>query len=735
MIKNFKPRLYQQTIFATAVEKNTLVVLPTGMGKTNIFLMLAAQRLKQYPDSKILLLGPTKPLIDQYYSVFKKNFEINEKDMAIFSGKVKPDDREKLWVESKIVFSTPQAMENDIICSRVNLENVSLIGFDEAHKAVGDYAYVWVAKQYHKLSKFPKIIGMTASPGSDLEKIKEVCKNLRIESIEVRTNKDPDVRQYVKPIEIKWVDVELPKEFLNIKKYLDDCIQSKLLRVAKKGFISKKKIKRLPKRELLGLQASLQAKISQGERDYEVMKSISLVAEAMKVQHASILLETQGISPLLDYMNQIKSQSRKTKVKAVINLMRDLNFRSAMIKAESLFEKGIEHPKLSKLREILDKKLKNNQNIKLIIFTQYRDSAVKIKEEVDTVNGVKSHLFTGQQKKRNTGMSQKKQKQVLEDFKAREYNILIATQIAEEGLDIPKVDSVIFYEPIPSAIRFIQRKGRTGRQEEGEVIVLTTKKTRDEAYKWAAIHKERRMYRVLNKLKKDLQFEVPKKSLKDYIPKQENITVYVDHREKGSGTIKQLIEWNIKIQLESLDVADYVLSKDVCVELKTVEDFVNSIIDGRLLAQLRSMKKSYKKPIVLVEGNQDIYSVRRVHPNAILGLLSTIIVDYSIPIVYTKNPKETAAFLRIVAKREQVERSKDVYRHGEKKPLTQKELQEFIVSSLPGVGATLSKPLLNHFKSIKNIANASIDELKKVNQIGKKKAKAIKDIIDAEYGK
>src|SRR3989344_2120845 len=118
MIKNFEPRLYQQTILATAAEKNTLVVLPTGMGKTNIFLMLVAQRLKHYPSSKVLFIGPTKPLIDQYMAVFRQHFDINENEMAVFTGQVSPEKRGDLWKKSKIIFSTPQGLENDIISGR-----------------------------------------------------------------------------------------------------------------------------------------------------------------------------------------------------------------------------------------------------------------------------------------------------------------------------------------------------------------------------------------------------------------------------------------------------------------------------------------------------------------------------------------------------------------------------------------------------------------------------------------
>ena len=95
MLKDFKPRLYQETILASAIEKNTLVVLPTGLGKTHIFLMLAIHRLKHFPNDKILFLGPTRPLITQYRNLFLKHTEIDEDDMAIFTGLVKPVKREE----------------------------------------------------------------------------------------------------------------------------------------------------------------------------------------------------------------------------------------------------------------------------------------------------------------------------------------------------------------------------------------------------------------------------------------------------------------------------------------------------------------------------------------------------------------------------------------------------------------------------------------------------------------
>ncbi len=726
MIKGFTPRLYQETILDTCTKKNTLVVLPTGLGKTNIFLMLAANRLKNYPNSKILLLGPTRPLIDQYYETFKKYFVIKEKDMAIFTGFVKPQKRAELWKKAKIIFSTPQGLENDIIAERIKLEEVSLLGFDEAHRAVGDYAYVFVAKQYHKKSKMERIIGLTASPGSDLDKITDICKNLFIEDIEVRTEEDPDVKEYIQELDIKWIKVDLPDTFKQIKKFLEACVKDKLSQVKKYGYLSYSGIS---KKDLISLQAGLHGKIARGEKDFAILKSISLIAEALKVQHALELLESQGIAPLIKYLEDLQKQAETTKVKAVKNLVKDLNFRSAYIKTKKLEEQGIEHPKLGKLKELLSK---IDKKTKIIVFNQYRDSAVKIAEEINKSDNVSAKIFFGQAKKKDTGLSQKEQKAVLDDFREGKFNVLVATSVAEEGLDIPKVDEVIFYEPIPSAIRHIQRRGRTGRLEKGKVVVLVTQETRDVGYRWSAHHKEKRMYRILEKLK--TKFAMPEQkevSLKKFIKDEENVRIYADYREKGSGVIKELIDLGIKINLEKLEVGDYILSSDVAVEYKTVADFVDSLIDGRLLSQIRELKK-YEKPLLIVEGDEDIYSQRKVHPNAIRGMLASIVVDFNVPILYTKHFKDTAALLAVIAKREQLKQLKEVTLHTQK-PLTLKEQQEYVVSSLPGVGATLSKPLLKKFKTVKKVINASEEKLKKIDLIGEKKAKRIKEVLESDY--
>src|SRR3989338_7411113 len=541
MIKNFEPRLYQQTILATAAEKNTLVVLPTGMGKTNIFLMLVAQRLGQYPNSKILFIGPTRPLIEQYMNVFKANFEIEENKMAIFTGMVSPQKREALWKNSQIIFSTPQGLENDIISKRINLEEVCLLGVDEAHRAVGDYSYVFVAKQFMKLSRFPRIIALTASPGSDMEKIQEVCRNLFIEDVEVRTDDDPDVKPYIQEMQVDWVKVELPKVFTDIQRFLLVFLKERFEKLKKWGILKRTELKYVTKSDLLQLQAELRGRIAAGEKDFVVWNAISMLAETMKIYHALELLETQGISALQKYFDKLISESRISKTKAIGSIMADTNFKTAMIKARILHEEGVEHPKLIELQNLVDGEVQKNPNMKIMIFNQYRDNALDVIEKLNKIKNVRANIFVGQQKKGETGLSQKEQKKMLDDFRNGLFNVLVATSIGEEGLDIPKVDLVVFYEPIPSAIRSIQRRGRTGRQEKGRVIILMAKGTRDEAYRWVAHHNEKKMYRNLANIRKKL-------NLGNYEKKDMPITrfadaknkIFADYREKGSGVIKEL---------------------------------------------------------------------------------------------------------------------------------------------------------------------------------------------------
>jgi Fanconi anemia group M protein len=755
--QEFKPRLYQETIFNTAAKSNTLVVLPTGLGKTAIAAMLIAYRLGNYPGSKALFLAPTKPLAQQHQKTLRKLLS-GELRVSLFTGSVTPEKRRGMWAESDVVVSTPQGLENDVIGRKMRFEDVSLLVFDEAHRAVGDYAYVYLAKKYSEHSKHTRILALTASPGSDADKILEVCANLRIEDVEYRGSDAPDVSPYVQDMDVSYLKVELPEEMKKIKAFLEKSYASKLEEASGYGYV-RGGPDSFTKTSLLAAISGLHGNIAKGDKSFELLKTVSLLAEAMKVQHAVELVETQGIFPLTEYFSQLERQALTTSTKSVKNLVKDINFRSAMILARGAQAKGLNHPKFDVLKQVVSGELAENPSAKIMVFTQFRDSAVKIREVLSR-EGVSCELFFGQAKKKNEGLSQRQQKEMLEAFEREVFSCLIATSVGEEGLDIPEVDLVVFYEPIPSAIRTVQRRGRTGRQKEGKVITLVTKNTRDEGYRWVAHHKEKRMYRVLETIRARLKGEenvspgrgAGQKKLgeQDYggefsgggeaeaagggreaAPKGRNTKIIVDYREKGSPVMRELLDMNVDLELANLNIGDYHISEHVVVEYKLVKDFVDSIIDGRLLGQAKELKQHYQ-PIIILEGEEDIYSQRKIHPNAVRGAIAALTIGFRIPVIRTRNPRDTAAMIKVIAEREQKHDDRDFQMHAVK-PLGDREIQEYIISSFPGVGSKLAPHLLGRFGSVKGVVNADVAELKKVELIGEKKAKRIKEIVEKDY--
>jgi len=721
-LRDFKPRLYQENIAYTSVTKNTLVVLPTGLGKTAIAMMLAVNRLNNFRSLKILFLAPSKPLVSQHLNTFKKHLDAK---LELVTGEVKPELRENIYKENDIIFSTPQTVANDITNKKIDLKCFSLLVLDEVHKCVGNYDYVLIAKEFINKSEYPRILGLTASPGSDKAKIDEIRKNAFIEEIEIRNQDDIDVKPYVQDVNINWIKIDLPIKFLEVQTFLNSSLSQRLKQLKGLGFIGSSQTS-VGKGQLLDLQSRIHGKLAQGQKDVRLWNGISLAAQCIKINHAIELLESQGVSSLYKYISSIFEGSEDTKIKAVKELVKDINFKSAYIKCKGLYEESIEHPKLDELKKIVSNEIKDDE--KIIIFTQYRESAKIIRREL-TKDNIKCEVFIGQQKKEGEGMSQKEQIKLIEDFKKNKFNVLISTNVGEEGLDIPEVDLVIFYEPIPSGIRYIQRKGRTGRQSKGKIIILIAKNTKDEAYQWTAFNKEKKMHSILKKINDKIILE--KQPTLNSFKNTDKLKIIVDHRERG--IVNELKELDIDVETKDLKAGDFVLSDKVGVELKTKEDFITSIIDGRLLNQLKLLRENFEIPLLIIQGEEDIYSLRNVYPNAIRGMIATITVSYNVPIIYSQNVKDTAAILKIIAKREQDPDLKSIYLRNERKPLTLKEQQGYIIQSLPGVGPNLSKLLLENFKSVKNIFNADIEKLKEVNKIGKKKADNIRKVIDQEY--
>lgn len=868
-------RQYQVNIAKACVQTSTLVVLPTGLGKTVIALMVIADAL-QRTGKKVIFLAPTKPLTEQHFEFLKKFLLVP--NIAMFTGEVSPATRKKLFEENIVIVSTPQVIQNDLISNKFNLRDVGLIIFDEAHRAAGDYAYTFIGRRYNSEATRPHALGITASPGNNKAAIVEVCQNLGMGAVEIRSEFDPDVMSYVHDIRIDWVPVAISSKMHHLLSFYSGMLRERLNELRRYGLVPRKS--QISTKELIAVQGLINARMrTEGKKASPLYHAMTVQAQAMKLNHAMELLETQGINSLKAYLDRLEAEAMgKGASKAAKDLVLEHRYREARRILES---GGEEHPKLPYVVKIVSEELRRNPSSKIIVFTHFRDTAalVTLALSRETGGNIKPIRFVGQATHgEDKGMTQKQQTEMLDTFRSGENNVLIATSVAEEGLDIPHTDMVVFFEPVPSEIRTIQRRGRTGRHSVGRVIILITKGTRDEAYYWTARNKEKRMREELRLLKEelakhyrvdgsvniagDLRTAIPLPGSDDLMPApptnanttlqpstsengevldgetqpslmfdeaepiddepvpgaptpahdapaedqadapkdvpaeepaqtpavhavldpikttkrqepppqttapvnplaailqersapvqkgqsrlldferepeqerkdDEKPMVIVDTREFNSRVVVELSNLGIIVESAQLEVGDYVVSDRCAIERKDVEDFLASLIDKRLFAQAKRLVSVYPRPLMILEG-EDLFLRRRISPEAIMGALSSLTVNFKLPIITTRDPRETALFIAVLAKKEQQE-GNPVGKRGQKGHMAVKDKQEFLVEGLPGISQTLAVRLLAHFGTVERIVAATEEELTEVKGVGKQTAKDIKTILQSRY--
>ncbi len=740
---SIESREYQKNIAKTAVKTSTLVVLPTGLGKTIVALLVLVEELKK-KNNKLLFLSPTKPLVNQH-AQFLKDFLMIDNSIVVFTGEVSPGKRKEMWDNNRIIVSTPQVIENDLISKRIDLKNISLIVYDEVHRAVGNYAYVYISEMYKKQRDDRLSLGMTASPGNDISKILEVCKNLEISNIEIRTKYDADVKPYVHELKLIWKEVDLPKEFSYIIQLLRKALSDRLKFLKEIEVIESSSLSLINRKKLLDIQKKIQEELrSTPTPPKKLFGAASAQNAALKLYHAIELLQTQGVNAFRNYFQRLGNEAlSKSGSKASRDILKDANVLETLAYIKSL---EIEHPKIPEIIRIVKEQFNIKKDSKIIIFTHYRDTSLYVLEKLKQFNTVRPVRFVGQAgKEEDKGLTQKEQIEIIKKFKDDVFNVLIATSVAEEGLDIPSTDLVVFYEPVPSEIRTIQRRGRTARKMPGKVIILITKGTPDVGYYWSSRRKEKLMRSELEVLRSSLskkfedaasfynKMETKNNQKKlDEFSTTNNFKIIVDNREYRSNVIRFLSGKKIEIESQQLDVGDYILSSRIGVERKKVDDFLSSLIEGKLFLQMRKLRDAYSRPVLILEGD-GLLTKRNISHNAIFGSLVSIIVDFGIPIITTKSPHETADLLYIMANREQRESNKEVAIRGDKWSMSIPEHQQYIIEGLPNVSAILAKRLLQNFGSVKDIVNASEEELCSIQGIGKNIAAEIVKILNSEY--
>lgn len=779
-------RDYQVDLSERALQSSSLVALPTGTGKTIVSLLVTAERLLE-TKGMTLFLAPTKPLAEQQYEFYSQALDIAEEEMVLLTSDThRPVDRVEVWEEERsVVFATPQIVENDIISDRVNLDAITYITFDECHRATGDYAYTFIAEKYWMDASNPLVTGLSASPGSDKDSILQICRNLGLTNVEVLTEDDDSLKEYIHTVDTDVVKIDMDDEILEMRSLLQDYFKTILKEVKDAGYINTAS-KTTSNKKLRQAQGRISSAIDKGKSD--AYKCMSLIAEAMKLQQAIKVLDTQGVGSFTSYMDGVMEEANSSDgSKASARLASNPKVREAVDLAESY---DSVHPKKSMLRALAIDSLTSGGQV--LLFTEYRDTAEDLTDFFNSHDNISAHKFVGQSNKANSsGMTQKEQKQVVEEFRDGTYDILIATSIAEEGLDIPEVDLVVFYEPVASPLRKIQRAGRTGRQMAGEVKILVGKGTMDEGMYYASKNKEDSMetdMRNLAEMADEINAElaenqeylqehgetIPEEdesggetddgetedmtTLADFEDETESeesteeeevvetvevesdddtLETVFDSRELSSNVAKKLSkDSEVSIREETLEVGDYIVSDRCAIERKEIDDFLDTLTGGdrSLFEQIGDMVSAYPKSILLIEGNvEELYASRNIHPNAIRGALSSVVLDYGVSVIHTSDEHHTAQMIKQFASREQEDSETVVDPHGSKQTATLMEQQEYIVSSFKFIGPITAQKLLEHFGTILDIITADQEALQDVENVGPEKAKKMYETVRAEY--
>jgi ERCC4-related helicase len=491
-------RLYQARIAEAAVEHNTLVVLPTGLGKTAIALRVIAESLLRAPTRSVLFLAPTRPLVVQHArSVAETLFA---PPPLVLTGAIAPERRAELLHPPQVVVATPQVIANDLAAGSFPLSSFGLLVIDEAHRAVGDYPYVAIGRA-NRDGPNARVLAMTASPGGSLARIREVWNHLGIERFEYRTDRSPDVLPYIHGIGVETVEVAVPPEVRDLAIRLRAAAQRPVEVLRQLGQVPPGEVGR---RVLVELGARLHRAVAEtrahGTPAPELWRAVTAHSVAMKALHALELIETQGVDSLRDFLARQTPGEGRRMTPAQRAFLSDPDVVEVRRRLEGV---TLEHPKIATAVSIVARELRDRPEARVIVFGQYRETVDHLVAELERLAdpAVRPARFVGQASRgEDAGLSQRAQVELLDAFRAGRVNCLVATSVAEEGLDVPSTDLVVFYEPVPDVIRTIQRRGRTGRARTGRVVVLVAAGTRDVGLQRAASARERRMHDMLERV-------------------------------------------------------------------------------------------------------------------------------------------------------------------------------------------------------------------------------------------
>lgn len=509
---NMEKRDYQYNIVQKSLFNNVLVALPTGLGKTFIAAVVILNFFRWFPDGKILFLAPSRPLVDQQKTACHRICGLPWDCAIDLTGSTASSRRGDYWQTKRIFYMTPQTLENDIRKGSCDPRDVVCIVVDEAHRARGRYAYGNVIGLLMEVNPHFRVLALSATPGKDSDSVQQVVDQLHINQIEIRTEEAIDVQRYVFRKREEIINVSLGKDLNQVKDKWAKLMQTQMDPLMKAGLIRNQDpvllhpfavnaiAKDRSRAEILGGKPWLRSNISE------------LGAMALSMQYLMEQSSTMFYNRLKERSMGHNSKGKKTSTsKQQIYANSNTTFAEIMRELELMQDrKGrILHPKMVKLRNVLIEHFDNckaeqvhnaeayaasghdvfgntpksaelanfssssQADTRVMVFCSYRECCDEIVSYLND-SGFRATEFVGQSKAKSgkKGMSQKEQERVILDFKAGKYNVLVATSIGEEGLDIGSVDLTVCYEAVKDSIRMLQRIGRTGRKREGKIVVL-----------------------------------------------------------------------------------------------------------------------------------------------------------------------------------------------------------------------------------------------------------------------
>ncbi|KAF2963436.1 hypothetical protein GQX73_g10132 [Xylaria multiplex] len=491
-------RDYQFSIVKNGLFNNTLVALPTGLGKTFIAATIMLNYFRWMQTAKLVFVAPTKPLVTQQVDACFHIAGIPRSQTTLLTGEVTPAIRAEEWNSKRVFFMTPQTLENDLSSGFADPKSIGLLVIDEAHRATGNYSYVKVVAFMRRFSKSFRILALTATPGSKVEAVQEVIDGLGISHVEIRTENSLDIKPYVHQRDEDIVLIDPSDEINFIKGLFSKALQPLVDKLSSQNAYYGRDPMGLTTYGLVKARKEWLAGPGRHANQGVKFMMVAVFAILSSLAHTIKLLGFHGIKPFYDSLVQFRDEvegkgSKGSKYKRQI--VEDASFQDMMKKMDQWVRSSnfVGHPKLTHLSNTVlnhfmdageGREGSASSNTRIIVFSEYRDSAEEIVRVLNKHQPlIRAAVFVGQaDSKRSEGMKQAEQIQRIQKFKEGEFNVLVATSIGEEGLDIGQVDLIICYDASASPIRMLQRMGRTGRKRAGRVVLLLMRGKEEDNY-------------------------------------------------------------------------------------------------------------------------------------------------------------------------------------------------------------------------------------------------------------